>query len=195
MGIALPEQVFSLVDFVGGVHGYKNGADPGRSPEGDIPGGHIGCPDSHFGACPDAHGYKRPRETVHIITEFRIGPGIIKCRVFERILVREFFHQLVQHTAECQVYQLVFFPDIFSCTVFIEIQAFFLAARVFKTVHIVQEMGENNIAVGYILNPFRFPFKGDETVIVNGRKGVHHITDRQGAFADEVVGAVIVGIT
>ena len=55
-------------------------------------------------------------------------------------------------------------------------------------------MGEDNFIFLKILHPFRFPFKGYKTVIVNGRKRTHHFRNGKIAFADEVISFFIIGI-
>ena len=90
MGVGLPQQIFRLMDLVGGIHRHQHRADLGRRPEGQKPLGHIGRPDRHLGACTDAERNQYSREFVHIIPKLRIGAGVIERRIFDRDLVGEF---------------------------------------------------------------------------------------------------------
>ena len=74
------------------------------------------------------------------------------------------------------------------------IKASLFTSGAFKTVHIVYEMGEDNFIFLKILHPFRFPFEGNETVIVNGRKGAHHFRNGKVALANEIISFFVIGI-
>ena len=194
MGIALAEQIIRLVDFIGRIHGDEDGADAGAGPEGNIPGRDIRGPDGDLGTGGYAEGDQGPGKAVHIVAELGVGSGVIQGRVLEGILVREFLRHAVQDLAEGFIDELVLLPDIAAGAVMVEIKGFLLALGVVETVHIVDEMGEDDFTVGEIFHPLRFPFQGDETAVIDGGEGVHHAGDREGAFTDEVIGPIVVGI-
>ena len=100
----------------------------------------------------------------------------------------------VQHLAEGRVDQLILLPDVFAGAVMVEVEGFLFALRVVEPVHVVQEMGKDDLPVRDIRNPFRFPFQGDEPAVVDGIQGVHHLRNRNGAFADQVVVQVLVRV-
>ena len=195
MRIALAKQVIGFMDFIGGIDGYKHGADSGGCPESDIPCGDIRGPYCHLGAGLDSQGNQGFGKTVDIIAEFGIGTDVIQRCVLECVLIRELFRHAVQDLPECQVDQLVLFPDIFAGAVVIEIEGFLFALRIVKTAHIVEEMRKDDFTVRNVFHPFRFPLQGNKSVVVNRRQRVHHVLYGNGAFTDQIVIQVIIRIT
>ena len=112
MRVRLAQQIFRLMDLVGGVHGHKHRADLGRRPEGQEPLGNIGRPDRHLGSGFHAQGNQGAGKFIHVVPELAVGPGIIQRRELDRKLVRELFHHRVEHLREGLVDQVAVFPDI-----------------------------------------------------------------------------------
>ena len=182
------------MDLVGGVDRDQNRAQLGGGPEGDEPFGDVGCPDGDLAAGLDAHGNQGPGEGVHIITELLIGSGVIQGGVFEGILVGEFLHHAIQNLREGQVDQFVLFPDVLAGAVMVEVEGLLFASGAVEAVHVVDEVGEDDLHLLNVFQPLRLPLQGDEAVIVDRGQGAHKIVNGHGAFADQVVGAGVVGI-
>ena len=103
MSVRLAEQIFGLVDFVGGVDGYQHRADLGSGPEGNIPLGHIGGPNSHVVAGAHAHSDQGPGKGVHIVPELGVCTGVIQSGVPESVLIRKLLHHAVKHLRKSQI--------------------------------------------------------------------------------------------
>ena len=110
------------MDLVCGIDGDKNGTDFCGRPECDIPGRHVGCPDCNFGTGLDAERNKSSCEVVDIFAEFFICSCIVKGCVFETILIGKLLDQSVENLRKCQIDQFIFLPDIFTCSVMIQIE-------------------------------------------------------------------------
>ena len=186
MGVGLPQQIFRLMDLVGGIHRHQHRADLGRRPEGQKPLGHIGRPDRHLGACTDAERNQDSREFVHIIPKLRIGAGVIERRVFDRDLVGELLHHGVEHLGEGLVDQRPLLPDVFSRVAVVPIEMLFIQPRVLKPSHHIDEMGEDDLHIRDLGHPVRIPFKRNKPVIVDGAQRVHELLQGKKSVPDEL---------
>ena len=182
------------MDLVGGVDGDEDRADFGGGPEGDVPGRDIGGPDGDLRPGFDAQRHQGTGEVVHILPEFLIGAGVVEGGVLEGVLVGEFLHHPVEDLGEGQVDQLVLLPDVLAGAVVVEVEGLLLASGVVEAVHVVDEVGEDDLPVLEILHPLGLPLEGDEAVVVDGAEGPHHVGHGQGALADQVVGLGVVGV-
>ena len=195
MRIGLAEQVLRLVRLVCGVHRDQYRADADRGPESDVPCGNVGSPDGDLVAGLDAQGHERTGEIVHVLAELLVRAGIVQRGVLEAVLVRELVRHAVEHLRECQVDELVLLPDIESRTVVVRVELGLLVTRAFETLHIVDEMREDDLPVGQVFHPFRLPLERDEAVVVDGREGVHDFPDGEITLADDSICAGLVAVT
>ena len=123
MRIGLTEQIFRLMDLVRGVHRDEYCADPAARPECDVPGRDIRAPYGDFVSRLDAHRHESPRESVDVLPELRICPGVIQCSIFETVLIRELLCHAVENLWECEVDELVLLPDIAPRAVVVIVQS------------------------------------------------------------------------
>ena len=100
MGVRLPEQIFRLVDLIGGVHGHQHRPQLHRGPKGNIPLGYVGGPNRHMIPCLYPQGNEGAGKGIHIRPKFRIGTGVVQGGVAEGVLVRENIGDPVQHLGE-----------------------------------------------------------------------------------------------
>ena len=135
--VGLTQQVFGLVDLVGGVHRDEHGADLRRGPEGDEPRGHVRGPDGDLAAPAHAERDERAGKIVHVVAELRVGPRVVERRVFECVLVREFLDHPVEHLREGLGDEAVFLPDELAGMRGVVVKRLFLAARGIEAVHVV----------------------------------------------------------
>ncbi len=175
MGIGLAQQILGLMDLVGCIDCYQNCPDLNCSPEGDKPLGHIGGPYGYMVAGLDAQRYQGTGKGIHIVPEFRIGPGVIMGDVPECILIREFINHAVQHLGQGKVDEGVFLPDIMPCTCVIGIQAASAGILFQIPGHVIGKIREYNAGVIQVGSPSLDPFKGYVTVVVDGPQGQHKI--------------------
>ena len=190
VGVGLAEEVFRLVDLVGGVHRHQHRADLRCGPEGDEPGGHVGGPDGHLVAGLDPQGDEGPGELVHVVPELGVGAGIIQCGILEGVLVRELLHHLVQHLGEGAVDDDVLLPHILAGAGGVVVEVAFPALPL-EAGHVDGVVGEDHLRVIQALHPGGVPQQGDESVIVDAAEGVHQVPHGQRALADKLWGAQV----
>ena len=179
------------MNLVAGIDGHQDRSDLRSRPEGDEPRGDISGPDGNLGSSAYSQRNECTGEVIHVVPEFTVGSGIVKRRIFESILIREFFHHPIEYLGEGLVDQLIFFPYILTRVRCIVVQGLFLAPGVLKAVHIIHEVRENDLPIIHLFQIAGFPLQRDEAVIIDGRKSPHHISDRQRAFPDDLIASVI----
>ena len=186
VGVGLTEQVFDLVDLVGGVHRHQYGADLGGSPEGDEPGGHVGGPNGHVIAGLHAQRDQGGGALVHIPTELGVGAGVIQGGVFERVLIGVFFRHGVQNRGEGGIDHVVLFPDKRAglCPIVVGV----LIALLFPAEggEIIDKMGQHDVRIVDLL----VPRGADVAVVIQGGEGTHQLLHGQIPLADEDGAAV-----
>ena len=188
VGVGLAQQVLGLVDFIGGVHRNQHGADLGSRPEGDVPLGYIGGPNSHMVPLLHAHGNERPGKLVHVISEFRIGAGVIQLGVLKADLVGELLDHPVQHVGERGVDEGLLGPDKLAGVGAVVLQLALLHGQAGKiVVHIVGKLREHHAGVGKLLGPAFDPLQRDVAVIAAVHQSVHHLVNGQVALAHHPV--------
>ena len=188
VGVGLAQQVLGLVDLIGGVHRNQHRADFGGGPEGDVPLGHVGGPNSHMVPLLHPHGDEGPGKLVHVIPELGVGAGVIQLGVLKAELVGELLDHAVQHIGEGGVDEGLLGPDILACMAVIVLKLPFLHGEGGEiVVHIVGKLGEHHAGVGELLGPALHPFQGDVPVIADIHQGVQHLGDGQVALAHHAV--------
>ena len=189
MCIALPQQIFSLMNLISRIHGDQYRTNLSNSPECNIPLGYIGGPYGHMMARFNAKGNQAACKCIYIIAELRIRTCIIQCGILKSVLIRKFLHHRIQHLGKSLINQHIFLPDKISSTGTVGIQRLFSFRRRGKAIHINRKMGKNYLHFGKLCHPFGIPFQGKEPIIINRCKAVHHLSDRQFSFADQTIPA------
>ena len=178
MGVRLAEQVFRLVDLVGGVHRHQDRADLGGGPEGDEPGGHVGGPDGDLVPLLHPQGDQGPGELVHVVPELGIGASIVQGGELEGVLIREFLHHPVQHLGEGLVDDQLLLPGELARVGRVLIEGGPGTVGVVESGHEVDIMRKNDLQIVDLRHPGGVPLQGEEAVVVDAAQGVHH--DAQG---------------
>ena len=191
VGIALPQQVFDFVDFIGGVHRHQHRAQLGGGPEGDVPCGNIGGPDGNLSTCPYPQGDQRPGAFVHVVPELAVGAGVIQGGVFEGVLVGKLLHHAVQHVAKGAVDQRLLGPYEMAGVQLVAVQRLLLLLLAVAA-HEARKVGKDHRHVVQVVHPGGVPFQGDKAVVVQGIQGFDQRIHGQIAFADELIGKPVV---
>ena len=195
VGVGLAQQILCFVDLISGIDGNQYRAQLGGGPEGDKPGRHIGGPNGNLRAGLHAQGHQRSCESIHIFPKLGIGAGIVQGGVLKAVLIRELLCYPVQHLGEGQVDQLVLFPDVLTGAVVVKIERFLMSPGGSKPGHIVNEIGEDDLRVLQVLQPFRLPFQRDKAVIIDRGQRQHYIGNGHCTFTDELIHTAVVRVT
>ena len=194
MGIGLPQQILCFMDLIGSIDRNQNRTDLCGCPESNEPGRYVGGPDSNLHTGTDTQGNQRTGKIIHIFPELFIRTGIVQGGVFEGILVREFLHHPVQDLGESQIDQVILLPDILSGAIMVIVQRLLAGTGVIEPAHVVDKMGKNDLPVLQVFHPLPLPLQRNEAVVVDGAEGADHIGNGHIAFADEVIGILIVRV-
>ena len=186
--VGLAKQIFRLVNLVCGVDCDQNRADFGGCPERQIPCGNVGCPDCDVVALADAQRHQSARESIHVLTELRVGARIIVCRVTECILIGETVADVIQKLGESQVDQGFLGPRIFTCAAFVILQAVTDGHFAEVSAHKMHVLREYHACVKQLGHPFFDPFQRHKAFKIDGTQCVHNIVQRHVAFAHHAVG-------
>ena len=187
MRVGLAQEILDFVNFIRGVDSHEHGADFGRGPEGDVPGGHVGGPDGHVAALLDTHADERARKLIDIVAELRIRARIVAGRIAESVLIGELLHHAVKHLGEGQIDERFLLPDIFAGFGVVVVEVLTGVSLTDIPVHEIGEMGENDGRVAQVRRPALDPFEGDVPLVIDGAQGEHHIVDGQIALAHKAV--------
>ena len=179
---------------IGGVHRDEHGADLRGRPERDVPRRYVRRPDGDLAARPHAHRDERAGEGVHVVTELLVGARVVEGRVAERVLVGERVHHRVEDLREREVDELVLLPQVHAGRIMVGDEGALVALRVVEALHVVDEVGEDDLRVGEVVHPPGLPLERDETVVVDGRERAHEVLEGRGALPHQVVGAVVVRV-
>ena len=157
VGVGLAQQILDLMNLVCGVDRDQNCADLRRSPEGDVPCGHICRPDGHVVALLHIHCDQGSRKIVHVIAELGVRSRVVELRVAECILRREHLADAVKNIREGVVDQPLLRPDIVARAAVVRLQRVLVLRLV--GAHIVRILREHNPCVRQLRRPALHPLK------------------------------------
>ena len=204
MGVRLAQQVFGFVDFVRGIDGDQDGADPGTGEKGQQPFGVVGGPDGHMVTGSHADRQQAAGNAVDFVEEFAVGPGIVACGVFDRRLVGKDAGDALDQLAEGQVDPFVFAKERLAlwrcgwgftgecgcrgarlaCGLFARTDA---GPGAVKGLQGVGKGRENDCGILEVAAPALDPFERDETGVALVLEQVEGLLDRQVAMPEHAV--------
>ena len=188
VGVGLAQQVLGLVDLIGGVHRHQHRPDFGGGPEGDVPLGHVGGPNSHMVPLLHPHGDEGPGKLVHVVPELRIGAGVIQLGVLKAELVGELLDHTVQHIGEGGVDKGLLGPDVLAGLAQVVLEAMVAAALGQVLGHEIGKVREHDARVAQVGHILFDPLQGNKALVIDGAQGAHHGVHGQVTLAHEAIG-------
>ena len=174
------------MDLVGCVHRNKNRTDLRSCPECQEPCGDVCCPHGHVVAGLHTHGDECGGNTVHIASEFLVGPRVIEGRVFEGILVGIKLNHLVQDISERSIDHFILLPWESSGMRAVLVQSRALRPLSGNPREEVREVRENDIGIRNIL----VPVHREESFVVQRPESLQEIINRKSALSHQDIPSV-----